>query len=435
MIFLFSFILTQANDGYDSDNYKGLTADIDVAFKNLINGLYSKDTSKKVKTAKRLKTGHGLNINSFVPYGYRKSDEDKHYLVIDEPAAGIVARIFSMYLSGQKPLQIAKTLNSEGELTPSAYKRKNGSKLNLSSKPASLWSSGMVNRILHNEQYTGSLICNRAELSEIGGKVKVYKERASWTKIPNAHPVIIGLEIWNEAARIRAENGLRPHKKNDTNRLLYKRVRCGYCSSIMRYRADKSKAGVYYKYYYCETPRYTDEFGCTNKTYYPKEVDDVVKSVVKAQIGLLPDMEKLCSNKEKANKKSVVTLHKRTIHINQEIELLKLSKRTLYERYKLEKLDLNGYMDERKILDSQLAAKVTECDRVLSANAKDSKEIDEVYEFFLFLQPHKKAAELPHGLINSLVESVYIYDKDRIEIKFTFADGLEQVKTQIEYIP
>lgn len=84
------------NDGYDSAKNHGITAGIDVGFRNLIYDMYSKDLSRKVKTAKTVKMKKGEYIGSFASYGYLKSKEKKNSIEVDEEAALIVKRIFKL---------------------------------------------------------------------------------------------------------------------------------------------------------------------------------------------------------------------------------------------------------------------------------------------------------------------------------------------------
>ncbi len=82
------------NDGYDSNEYIGSTGGLDIACKALVHDLYSRDISRKVKSSRYARLRRGDYFCSVAPYGYVKSSEDKHRLVIDPPAAKVVWRIF-----------------------------------------------------------------------------------------------------------------------------------------------------------------------------------------------------------------------------------------------------------------------------------------------------------------------------------------------------
>jgi site-specific DNA recombinase len=109
------------NDNYDSADYVGGIGEIDVAFKGILYDFFSEEQSVKVSTTLDAKRGSGKYISAFAPYGYMKSPEDKHKLVVDEYASQIVKRIFREYLSGKSMYKIAESLNQEGIATPGVY--------------------------------------------------------------------------------------------------------------------------------------------------------------------------------------------------------------------------------------------------------------------------------------------------------------------------
>lgn len=106
------------NDGYDSNEYIGSTGGLDIACKALVHDLYSRDISRKVKSSRYARLRRGDYFCSVAPYGYVKSSEDKHRLVIDPPAAKVVRRIFDMTLAGFCTTEIARTLNLEDVPSP-----------------------------------------------------------------------------------------------------------------------------------------------------------------------------------------------------------------------------------------------------------------------------------------------------------------------------
>ena len=111
------------NDGYDSNEYIGSTGGLDIACKALVHDLYSRDISRKVKSSRYARLRRGDYFCSVAPYGYVKSSEDKHRLVIDPPAAKVVRRIFDMTLAGFCTTEIARTLNLEDVPSPLIYMR------------------------------------------------------------------------------------------------------------------------------------------------------------------------------------------------------------------------------------------------------------------------------------------------------------------------
>ena len=119
------------NDHYDSANSFGSTGGMSVALKNLVNALYCKDASKKVRAAKAVLAKQGKYIASFAPFGYQKSKNDKHMLVPDPVAAPVVQLIFELAIKGMKYTEIANYLNKNGYDSILEYCEKIGLKLRL----------------------------------------------------------------------------------------------------------------------------------------------------------------------------------------------------------------------------------------------------------------------------------------------------------------
>lgn len=113
------------NDSFDSTR-PGDIDSLDTSFKTLIYDLYSRELSQKVKAAKKQRAEQGLFLSTYAPYGYVKDSSNKNHLVVDEPAAEIVRRIFQMALDGYSTREIAFTLNQEDVITPMRYKRSMG---------------------------------------------------------------------------------------------------------------------------------------------------------------------------------------------------------------------------------------------------------------------------------------------------------------------
>ena len=152
------------NDNYDSADYVGGIGEIDVAFKGILYDFFSEEQSSKVSLTLDTKRGNGKYIATYAPYGYVKSPEDKHKLVVDEFASQIVKRIFKEFLSGKSMYKISEGLNRDGIDTPGVYiAMQSGSEKQLAryreKKP--LWNNVAIGRILGNEQYTGTMVYSR----------------------------------------------------------------------------------------------------------------------------------------------------------------------------------------------------------------------------------------------------------------------------------
>lgn len=93
---VFDIRFLSVNDHFDSNDYRGTTGGMELAFRNLINGMYSKDISVKVKSARKTRERRGEYLNEVAFYGYRRDPADRHHLLVDEEVCWVVKAIFTM---------------------------------------------------------------------------------------------------------------------------------------------------------------------------------------------------------------------------------------------------------------------------------------------------------------------------------------------------
>ncbi len=175
---------------YDSQKVKD-TSRIEIGFKNLMNEFYSRDLSEKIKKVKMLQMKKGYTL-WYPAYGYKKTPEDKYKIVIDDEAAKIVKRIFSMKQDGKGCTEIARILNNEGIPSPGKYK-----KIGNSSDDC-FWRRDSVHRIIKNEVYTGVTVYNKRKtvyISGVGTKI-VKNKKTERIIVQNTHDAIIDKETF-----------------------------------------------------------------------------------------------------------------------------------------------------------------------------------------------------------------------------------------------
>jgi DNA invertase Pin-like site-specific DNA recombinase len=178
------------NDGIDTIN-----SDNDIApFKNILNEMYSKDISKKVRSAVQAKKQRGEFLSNYAPFGYIKDPLNKNHLIIDEGSAEVVKRIFGMCCSGLGSKLIAKRLNEEGVLSPSNYRMK---LQNCGARQKSNhWHPETVVNILRNRVYLGDMVQGIYECSRFRRTPSKRKPQEEWVVTPNMHEPIVDLETW-----------------------------------------------------------------------------------------------------------------------------------------------------------------------------------------------------------------------------------------------
>lgn len=187
----------------------------------------------------QMKAASGKRISSTVPYGYMKSPEDKEKWIIDEEAAEVVRKIFSLSLSGRGISQIARQLEQEKILIPTAYKIEKG--LSASHKyPENpyYWDSSTVAGIIDNRQYTGCTVnFNTTTVSYKVHKV-IHKSEDEQQIIPNTQDAIITEDLWLRVQELR-QNRRRPTSTGRTS-LFSGLVYCPDCGAKLHFAAAKS---------------------------------------------------------------------------------------------------------------------------------------------------------------------------------------------------
>ena len=162
-------------------------------FKAILNDLYAKDISKKIKSVKKDKISKGLYIGGQPPYGYKKSPKNKNVLIIDEEAADVVRFIFEEYLQENSINGLAVTLTNNGVKTPSDYKNINNSRRGAMYHA---WKPKTVKEILISQMYIGNMVQNKYKKINYKSKKKIRVPESEWVIVENTHEPIISKKIF-----------------------------------------------------------------------------------------------------------------------------------------------------------------------------------------------------------------------------------------------
>jgi len=222
-----------------------------VALRNIFNEHHSRETSKKVKAVKDMLARSGKYVGSFPPYGYRKSDTNKHLLIPDEPAASIVRNIFTLRSQGMGLTGIAHHLNNMGVIPPrDYYYQKRDDEVENPFRMNHSWNINTIRTILENEAYIGNIVSlKKGTLSFRSHKV-MYKPETEWIRVEDTHEPLIDMELWNRVRDIAAKR-YRPRKKSDGSVSIFcGLVYCAECGFKMRSATQKKmrKNGTQYTY-------------------------------------------------------------------------------------------------------------------------------------------------------------------------------------------
>lgn len=252
--------------------------DLVIGMKQIINDMYAKDASRKIRSTYRQKQKEGIVI--IPPFGYFK-DKNTRQVVIVEEAADTVRPIFKLYLDGYGFKQIAKKLNADGVHTPAYYQQtllgKNVPHTWPQISKQQLWISTTIKRILENEFYAGTLICHKTRTDKINKTFRFIPPEEQY-RHENAVPAIIDRETWQQAQfllqkrvkdRVRAAPGQKIHRYTGI-------IECADCHSVCTARTRKLPQGGRRVEYICNTyHRYGKEY-CTTHLIREEVLDDLV---------------------------------------------------------------------------------------------------------------------------------------------------------------
>ena len=221
------------NDHFDTIDPNSTDSDI-AGIKNWFNEFFAKDTSRKIRAVNKAKGERGVPLTTNVPFGYRKDPEDKTKWVVDEAAALVVKRIFKLCMEGRGPMQIAKLLQEEKVLNPTAYKKREGIK---TPSPETAdpyhWNTNTVVHILERREYTGCTVNFKTYTNSIWDKKQRETPIEKQAVFYNTHPAIIEQEVFDKVQEIRQQR----HRRTKTGKssLFSGMVYCSDCGAKMRY--------------------------------------------------------------------------------------------------------------------------------------------------------------------------------------------------------
>ncbi len=211
-------------------------------FLNIMNEWYAKDTSNKIKAVFKSRMQKGLRCSGSIPYGYKRTKDDKQQLYVDEPAAEVVRRIFRMACQGIGTTTIAEILTAEQVLIPSAYTAKTSPE-NCRNKDYAdpyRWSATTVGYILDRQEYLGHTVLGKSICENFKTKQRRPATADELMIFPDTHEAIIDQDTWDIASRMRSKKKPRAANGTYTHRLSGL-VYCADCGGRMSYSSPEAK--------------------------------------------------------------------------------------------------------------------------------------------------------------------------------------------------
>ena len=398
-------------------------------FNNIFNEWYAAQTSKKIRAVWKAKADKGERVSSTVPYGYKKSEDDPKQWLVDEPAARVVRRIFALCIEGLGPMKIARRLEDEEILTPTAYLIANGRKTRnkISARGEYAWETSSVEHILENRQYTGCTVNFKSSILSYKVHKKVINPEDEWQIIPNTQEAIIDEDTFNRVQELR-ENRRRntaTGRESLFSGLLY----CADCKSKLYFCAAKS-VKENQEFHRCSA--YKENRG-TCSIHFIREV--VLREMVRELVGrvaifiqqyeavflyMYSKKHNLTKAADMKNMKAEIERNKRRIaEIDTMIE-------GLYEANVLGKITDERFSKMMGKYETQQKTLVEETEKL--ERALDQAEQDKV-DLRVFLETIRKCTdikELTPALVNRLIQRIEVHKSEKV-------DGRKRVKLDVYF--
>ncbi|WP_300447356.1 recombinase family protein [uncultured Oscillibacter sp.] len=410
------------NDHYDSLNSNAESDELVIPFKNLINEAYCRDTSVKTRSQLEIKRQRGDFIGSFAVFGYRKDPENRHRLLVDEYAAGVVRDMFRWKLEGISAGDIADRLTAAGILTPMDYKRSQGMRYSTSFrvKKESSWDAGMVLRILKNPVYTGVLEQGRVTTPSYRVKRLVVKPREEWAVVENCHEAIIDRYDFDTVQKVLALD-TRTSVSGKAVELFSGIVFCGECGGAM-IRKTVPTAKKKYVYYVCAAHK--NEKSCFAHSLRVEALDELVLESLKKHIQDVIDLSNLLELTDAAQlqQAGVRKLRDRLEKKQAEIDRWQTLSRSLYESLQDGLIDKDEYQDLRKTYSRRRSEAEEQAGAIQEEMDQEMGNFSEGRGWMEQFRKRQNIEALDRAIIVSLIERILIFREHRVEIVYRWND-------------
>ena len=429
------------NDGVDSiDN-----AQMDITpFRNIINEMYAKDTSRKIKSALHARKMQGKYMATTAPFGYQKDEKDHNHLVIDEVTAPVVELIFSIAEEGVGLHTICNRLRKAKVIKPSFYKKEMFERYTDEEKMYD-WDTAYVSKILHDPVYAGNLTVAERPTKTMRSKKRQYIPYAEREVIYGTHEPIIEQSRWNTVQKIlESRPPVIGESSSGYDNIFRGVIKCADCGSAMLAKVEQKRKrnNVLDKTFYCCTKyRKFGKEGCSSHTIEARTVHEVVLADIqkhagqaladrKAMVTEIAERLNLQLSADKEQQKKELRQCKQRVS---EIENLYAK---LYEDLTRELITEKRFQMLSARYDSEqeeLTAKIKELEKSAIA---DREQLSSIEQFAEQISGYAGITELNFKIINQLIEKILVSEPvevdgqkiQRLTIHYKFIGALETLE-------
>ena len=402
-----------------SDNIDTAEGENELApIRNLFNEWYARDISKKRRISNKIKGNAGEPMGQ-PPYGYMKDPEDPKRWIVDDEAALVVKRIYSMTLDGLGTEQIAAQLERDGLLTPAAYWVHKGVKRTGKKKelPPTRWNSSTITKILSLQEYCGDILNFKTYSKSYKNKKRINNDRENWVVFKDVHEPIIDRAVWEQVQQKRGTR--RRRRTNDGEKNMFSGLLvCADCGNNLHYHFNQGNPDI--KYFNCSN--YKGNRGTCTSTHYVRV--DFLEQVV---LGEIKRLTKFASHYEDDFVKAVMGSSEQSVALDRKLkekELIALQARDeeldgLFER--IYEDNVSGKLSDDRF--SKMSRRYEEEQKEISERIKTLRaEMDKLSSkavtadmFISTVRKYTRAKALTPRMLNELIDRIEVHQAEKID--------------------
>lgn len=402
-----------------SDNIDTAEGENELApIRNLFNEWYARDISKKRRISNKIKGNAGEPMGQ-PPYGYMKDPDNPKHWIVDDEAAQVVKRIYSMTLDGLGTEQIAAQLERDGILTPRAYWLQKGVKRPGKGKqlPPTRWNSSTVTKILSLQEYCGDILNFKTYSKSYKNKKRIDNDRENWVVFKDVHEPIIDRAVWEQVQQKRGTRRRRRTGDGEKNMFSGLLV-CADCGNNLHYHFNQGNPEI--KYFNCSN--YKGNRGTCTSTHYVRV--DFLEQVV---LGEIKRLTKFASHYEEDFVKTVMGSFGQSVALDRKLkekELAALQARDeeldgLFER--IYEDNVSGKLSDDRF--AKMSRRYEEEQKEVSEKIKTLRsEIDKLSSkavtadmFISTVRKYTRTKVLTPRMLNELIDRIEVYQAEKID--------------------
>ena len=400
-----------------------------VPIRNLFNEWYARDISKKRRISNKIKGNAGEPMGQ-PPYGYIKDPNDPKHWIVDDEAAQVVRRVYSMTLEGFGTEQIAAQLEKDDVLTPRAYWLTKGIKRPGKGKqqPPTKWNSSTITKILSLQEYCGDILNFKTYSKSYKNKKRIDNDRENWVVFQDVHEAIIERAVYEQVQQKRGK--IRKRRTNNGEHNMFSGLLvCADCGSNLHFHFNQGNPEI--KYFNCSN--YKGNRGTCTSTHYVRV--DFLEEVV---LGEIRRLTKFASLYEDEFVKAVIGHSQQAEQTDRKLKEKEL--KTLLARDE----ELDGLFE--RIYEDNVSGKLSD-DRFAKMSRRyedEQKELSEKIKklrseiekqssrsmttdmFIGLVRKYTRARKLTPRMLNELVEKIEVFNAEKI-------DGVWEQRLRIHY--